>query len=60
VFETYSVALYSKTRFPSAKVFGCTSRPTVRLITCGGEFDQSTKHYAGNVVAFASYVGRFR
>jgi hypothetical protein len=60
VFETYSVALYSKTRFPTAKVFGYTSWPTLRLITCGGEFDQSTNHYLGNVVAFASYVGSFR
>jgi hypothetical protein len=60
VFETYSVALYSKTRFPTAKVFGYTSWPTLRLITCGGEFDESTKHYLGNVVAFASYIGSFR
>lgn len=60
MFETYSVALYSKQRFPTAKVFGYTSWPTLRLITCGGEFDQSTRHYAGNVVAFASYVGRVR
>ena len=60
VFETYSVALYSKARFPTAKVFGYTSWPTLRLITCGGDFNQNTKHYLGNVVAFASYVGSFR
>jgi hypothetical protein len=40
IFETYSVALYSKSRFPAGKVFGYTSWPTRRLITCGGEFDQ--------------------
>jgi hypothetical protein len=60
IFETYSVALYSKSRFPAGKVFGYTSWPTRRLITCGGEFDQTTGHYGGNVVAFASYVGNFR
>jgi Sortase domain len=60
VFATYSVALYSKAKFPTEKVFGFTSWPTLRLITCGGEFDQSTRHYDGNVVAFASYVGTFR
>jgi hypothetical protein len=60
VFETYSVALYQKTRFPTAKVFGYTSWPTLRLITCGGVFDQHTGHYLGNVVAFASYVGSVR
>jgi hypothetical protein len=60
VFETYSVALYNKTQFPTARVFGYTSWPTLRLITCGGVFDQRTRHYQGNVVAFASYVGSFR
>jgi hypothetical protein len=60
VFETYSVALYNKTRFPTARVFGYTSWPTLRLITCGGVFDRHTGHYLGNVVAFASYVGSFR
>jgi Sortase domain len=60
VFETYSVALYSKATFPTGKVFGFTSWPTLRLITCGGEFDRHTRHYDGNVVAFASYVGSFR
>jgi hypothetical protein len=60
VFETYSVALYQKTRFPTAKVFGYTSWPTLRLITCGGVFDQRTGHYLGNVVAFASYVASVR
>ncbi len=57
---TYSVALYNKTRFPTARVFGYTNWPTLRLITCGGTFDLHTRHYLGNVVAFASYVGSFR
>ena len=60
VFETYSVALYAKDRFPTARVYGYTSWPTLRLITCGGAFDQQTGHYLGNIVAFASYVGSYR
>ena len=60
LFETYSVALYSKARFPTDKVFGYTSWPTLRLITCGGVFDSRTGHYLGNIVAFASYVRTFR
>jgi Sortase domain len=60
VFETYSVALYAKATFPTQKVFGYTSWPTLRLITCGGLFDQRTGHYLGNVVAYASYVGSYR
>jgi Sortase domain len=57
VFETYSVALFAKKDFPTTQVFGYTSWPTLRLITCGGVFDPRTGHYLGNIVAFASYVG---
>jgi hypothetical protein len=57
IFETYSVALFRKSRFPTQRVFGYTSWPTLRLITCGGLFDPDTGHYLGNIVAFASYIG---
>lgn len=60
IFQTYSVALYSKASFPTGRVFGYTSWPTLRLITCGGVFDPKTGHYLGNIVAFASYVGSRR
>jgi sortase (surface protein transpeptidase) len=60
IFETYSVALFAKTKFPTARVFGYTSWPTLRLITCGGLFDPQTGHYLGNIVAFASYIGSRR
>jgi len=58
IFEAYSVALYRKTRFPTASVYGYTSWPTLRLVTCGGTFDPRTGHYLGNTVVFASYVGQ--
>jgi hypothetical protein len=57
IFEAYAVALYSKANFPTKRVFGHTSWPTLRLITCGGIFDPKSGHYLGNIVAFASYVG---
>jgi Sortase domain len=60
VFETYSVALYAKAKFPTRRVYGYTSWPTLRLITCGGVFDPRTGHYLGNIVAFASYIGSHR
>ena len=60
IFEAYSVALYSKVNFPTKRVFGYTSWPTLRLITCGGIFDPKSGHYLGNIVAFASYVGSRR
>jgi hypothetical protein len=60
IFETYSVVLYEKAKFPTRRVYGYTSWPTLRLITCGGVFDPKTGHYLGNIVAFASYVGSRR
>jgi Sortase domain len=60
IFETYSVALYAKANFPTRRVYGYTSWPTLRLITCGGVFDPKSGHYLGNIVAFASYIGSHR
>jgi Sortase domain len=60
VFRVYGAGLYLKTDFPSLGVYGYTRWPTLRLITCGGEFDPRTGHYLGNVVVFAEYVGQGR
>jgi hypothetical protein len=39
-------------------VYGDTKgRAELRLITCGGAFDQSTGHYVDNIVAFAHLTG---
>jgi len=48
------VARYAKADFPTATVYGDTKgRAELRLITCGGAFDQATGHYVDNIVAFA-------
>ncbi|WP_406832206.1 class F sortase [Pedococcus sp. KACC 23699] len=48
------VARYAKADFPTSTVYGDTKgRAELRLITCGGAFDQSTGHYVDNIVAFA-------
>jgi hypothetical protein len=60
IFEAYSVAEYLKTRFPTERVYGYTSWPTLRLVTCGGDYDARTHHYLGNTVVFAAYVGQQR
>ncbi|MDP9302495.1 MAG: hypothetical protein M3P43_16625, partial [Actinomycetota bacterium] len=52
-FVVTGVAEYPKSAFPTEAVYGSTSRPTLRLITCGGRFDFSTGHYVDNVVVFA-------
>jgi sortase (surface protein transpeptidase) len=43
-----------KDAFPTDEVYGDTSAPELRLITCSGQFDQSTGHYLDNTIVFAS------
>jgi sortase (surface protein transpeptidase) len=51
------VARYSKAQFPTAAVYGnTTDRAELRLITCGGAFDQTTGHYVDNIVVFGHLV----
>jgi LPXTG-site transpeptidase (sortase) family protein len=56
-FVVRSVLRYAKAAFPTAAVFGATTAPTLRLITCGGQFDRRRGHYLDNVVVFAALVG---
>jgi sortase (surface protein transpeptidase) len=55
-FRIYAVREYSKAAFPTARVYGQTTTPELRLITCGGPFDDATGHYLDNVVVFARLV----
>lgn len=52
-FSVYAVERYAKGDFPTEDVYGDTEHPELRLITCGGDFDTTTGHYADNVVVFA-------
>lgn len=56
VFEVYRVERYPKDRFPTVEVYGQTAGPELRLITCGGEFDESTGHHVDNTVVYARVV----
>jgi hypothetical protein len=47
---------YPKNEFPTDLVYGPTSEPTLRLLTCGGDFNRGTGHYVDNVVVFAHLV----
>lgn len=46
-----------KARFPSDEVYGDTTGPELRLITCGGSFDSAARSYRDNVIAFAAFTG---
>jgi hypothetical protein len=52
-FTAYRVEHYAKATFPTQDVYGNTDGPELRLVTCGGDFDQTTGHYRDNIVVFA-------
>ncbi|MFR9676401.1 class F sortase [Streptomyces sp. TR06-5] len=53
VFTVDAVEVYEGDDFPDRKVYGPSDRPELRLITCGGRFDEQADEYTGNVVVFA-------
>lgn len=57
VFAVDRVEQYAKADFPTVEVYGNTTDPQLRLITCGGEFDPVARSYEDNVVAYATLVG---
>lgn len=44
---------HAKDEFPTSAVYGYTRDPTLRLVTCGGQFDRSLRSYTDNIVVFA-------
>lgn len=52
-FTVQTVARYSKDDFPTERVYGDLDHAGLRLITCGGAFNDATGHYEDNVVVFA-------
>lgn len=55
-FSVDSVQRYAKADFPTKLVYGDLDHPGLRLVTCGGAFDEVAGHYLDNVVVFASLV----
>ena len=49
-----SVQSFSKSSFPTDRVYGDIDHAGLRILTCGGPFDASTGHYLRNIVVFAS------
>ncbi|TBL28736.1 class F sortase [Verrucosispora sp. SN26_14.1] len=54
VFTVDSVERFPKDQLPADRVYGHDGPPTLRLITCGGEWLGGPDGYADNVIAFAS------
>ncbi len=52
-FTVVDKGLYDKDSFPTDRVYGNHDRPTLRLVTCGGDFDRSERSYESNWVIYA-------
>ena len=55
-FRVTAVDRYAKAAFPTDTVYGPTTAPGLRLITCGGPFDEDRGSYRDNVVVSARLV----
>lgn len=57
VFAVDRVVSYPKTQFPTDEVYGDTDDAALRLVTCGGAFDEGSRSYRENVIVNASLAG---
>ncbi len=55
-FTVDGVQKVAKDAFPAASVYGKVDYPSLRLITCGGTFDEVTGHYLYNIIVYAHMI----
>ncbi len=55
-FQVYATDSFPKDDFPKALVYGNTSGPEMRLITCGGVYDPQGRRHLDNIVVFARLI----
>ncbi|MET7748346.1 class F sortase [Micromonospora sp. NPDC005367] len=56
-FTVDRVDTYPKDAFPSDLVYGPAGSAGLRLLTCGGRFDEQAGEYVDNIIVFASRTG---
>jgi sortase (surface protein transpeptidase) len=54
VFKVLSLKQVPQNNFPTQEIYGNINYAGIRLITCGGSFDQAAGHYTDNTVVFAA------
>jgi sortase (surface protein transpeptidase) len=59
-FEVTKSATYPNSDFPARRVYRVTGRPSISLVTCGGDYDRARGGYQANVVVTAVLVGTTR
>ena len=57
IFKVDRVDQYPKDEFPTDAVYGNIDHAGLRLITCGGEFNDDENSYVDNIVVYASITG---
>nr|WP_255609223.1 class F sortase [Micromonospora sp. PLK6-60] len=53
-FTVEQVTSVPKTQFPADQVYGPNDRAGLRVVTCGGTFDQAAGSYLNNIVVYAT------
>ena len=48
---------HPKTALPTGRIWTNATRSLLRLITCGGLFNHTTRHYRDNLIVYASPTG---
>jgi hypothetical protein len=56
-FDVERLERHPKDDFPTEAVYGATDAPTLRLVTCSGEFDPTARSYDDNLVVFLTLAG---
>lgn len=57
-FVVQGAETFPKSAFPTERVYGPTSGPELRLITCGGSFDRRAGSYRDNLIVWATATSR--
>lgn len=56
IFEVTRIGSFPKSGFPTKAVYTQPERSELRLITCGGEYDEAAGRYLANVIVWARLV----
>jgi hypothetical protein len=57
LFTVTSIEEFTKSAFPTDRVYADPDTPQLRLVTCGGRWDPVRGEYPSNVVVFATLTG---